>query len=1003
MTTAYSITSELATVTSVRDKKELVVIEKASQPVTVGTFATNAIANYYMAETIFAFWAYGMRPNQRLHAFFDKILVDQHCAPGIVPIRIENTSDHNSIVKNGNYGDALTTNALGQVAGWFRVPAGTFKCGERAFELSDVDNLIKGTDAISTSAAAMFTASQLTVTTENLTLTTINPEISYKDVAAPKDLTESDQVKIEKDVVLSSSITIIANIGEVKGYWWEPIAQGLSINTPSGEAGIFATSIDIYFKQKSRLVENGVSIYICETNNGYPNGNKVLPYSMVNLPWSNVAINNAGTLSYTTATSTDDNVQFPTNFKFTAPVFMNNNTEYAFVIKPDGGDPDYWVYSAQLGDTDTTVSPAHQVTSQPVVGTAFYGATDKQWTALQKEYLKFELYRAKFTKQTGEAYFKNAPKDFISIYNIGSSETNSIRAGDYVFKATSSDPATACTTVYAIVEGYDDAKGLIYAAQSPGTFIPNSYVQIHRFANDSLITSPNSETIKAWGNTGAVHDVKLDMLVPQLATITPAGTSLSLSYSGTSNTYVKDTDRYPVTIGYESEFLDKERIIASRSNELSYMSSNSSFKMYAKLATDSELISPVVDLVKNKQLALSNEIDPITFIYDEFYNNGASKSKYISKVITLADGQDAEDLQVILSAFRPNGSDIQVWVKFLNAEDSDSMTDKTWAPMVNINQSLYSSPDLNDIKEFVFTIPPYYGMIPTTGNSTSTSSCTVITGTSTLFTTELEPGWYINMLGTATNQEVSRKIVSIDSDTSITLDGTFNVNYTNQPYFIVPPPTAPWLSANSVVKLSGLVSTSTTNNTISGFVSQFNANTQVTNGTEAITITNANTYYNVGDRVYYYVPTGNTAVGGLTGNSFYYIQASNTTTIKLGTTADAASPIDLTATTYTENHSINTTNFLGELTPGAEIKINGDIQAIVSISNGTSLSVGTPWTSAVTANSVYLVAPNGLSYLNKDNALYTSFKRFQIKIVLQSNDSSKVPMIKNLRSLALQL
>lgn len=998
---AYSTTSELGTVISARDKQQLVVTEKTSQPVTVGTFATSATANYYMAETIIAFWAYGMRPNQRLHAFFDKILVDEHCAPGIVPTTIADTSKHTSIVKNGDYGDNLVTNALGQVAGWFSIPAGTFKCGERSFELSDVDNLIKGSDAISTSAAAMFTASQLNVTTENLTLTTINPEISYKTILAPTDLTESDQIKIEKNVVLADSITIIADIGEVRGYWWEPIAQGLSINTPSGEAGIFATSIDIYFKQKSRIVENGVSIYICETLNGYPNGNKVLPYSMVNLPWSSVAINNGGTISYTTATSTNDDVQFPTNFKFTAPVFMNNKTEYAFVIKPDAGDPDYWVYSAQLGDTDTTVSPAHQVTSQPVIGTAFYGATDKQWTALQKEYLKFELYRAKFTNQTGEAYFKNTAKDFISIYNVGSTDVVDIRAGDYVFKATTSDPTTACTSIYAVVEGYDDAKNLIYAAQSPGTFPPNSYVQIHRFANDSLIVSPNSETIKAYGNTGLNHNVTVDMLVPQLATITPAGTSLSLSYSGTSNTYVKDTDRYPVNIGYETEFFDKERIVASRSNEITYMSSNSSFRMYAKLATDSEFISPVIDLVKNKQLALANEIDPITFVYDEFYNNGASKSKYISKVVTLADGQEAEDLQVILSAFRPVSSDIQVWVKFLHAEDSDSITDKTWTPLINTSPGLYSSPNTDDVKEFVFTIPPYYGMIPTTGNLTSTSSCTVITGTSTLFKSELETGWYINMLGTDTNQEVSRKIVSIASDTSMTLDGTFNINYTDQPYFIVPPPTTPWLSTDTTKKLSGLVSTSTLNNTITGFVSQFNASSGVGASDDKIVITSANTYYTAGDRIFYYVPTGNTAITGLAGNTFYYVQQSNSTSIKL-TNTPGGSAIDISAGS-SETHSINTTNFQGELTTGAEIKINGDIQAVVSISNGTSLSVGTPWTSAVTANSIYLVAPNGLSYLNKDNSLYTSFKRFQIKIVLQSNDSSKVPVIKNLRSLALQL
>ena len=985
-----------ATVTSQRTGSDLVVTSKSSQPQNVGNFVTDVTNNLYIAERIVAFFAYGMRPNQRLHAFFDKIIVDQYCAPGIAPSGTFDTSDYRSVEKNGNYGDPITTNALGIASGWFKIPASTFKTGDRVFELCDVDNVVTGEDAISTSSSATFTASNLSVTKQTLTLTTINPEISFQEIkparAADGSLIASDVVQIEQSI-LDPTLNIHVEIGEVRGSWCEPIAQGLTINTPGGEAGIFATSIDIYFKQKAQTVENGVSVYLCETLNGYPNGSRVLPYSSVHLPWSEVVVSEDASLR--------------TNFKFEAPVFLNNNTEYAFVVKPDAGDPDYWVYSALLGETDNTVSPPHQVSSQPAVGTAFYGATDFQWTALQKEYIKFGLWRAKFTNRTGQVALKNKPKDFISIYNIGSSETNSIEVGDYVFEASNSDPATACTSIYALVDGYDDVKGLIYAAETPGSFSPNSYVQIHRFANNTLAVTPgpNSTTIVAWGNTGAVHDVKLDMLVPQLATISPAGTSLSVTYSGTSNTYVKDTSAYPIAVGTENEFYDKERIVASRTNEIAYMSGNSSLRMYADFSTDSELVSPVIDLVKNKQLILQNDIDPITFIYDEFFNNGASKTKYVSKIITLAEGQDAEDIQVILSAFRPVDSDIQVWVKFLNGEDQDNIVDKTWTPLFNTGSYNYSAPNNpGDVKEYVFTVPKYYGMIPTTGNVTTTSACTVITGTGTKFQTELEPGWYINMLATASNQEVTRKIVSIQSNTAMTIEtGGFNVGYTDQPYFIVPPPTTPWLSSDTSYKLRGLVSTSQLNNTITGFSSQFSANTGVVNGTEAINISNANTYYTAGDKVYYYVPNGNTAVTGLTGNTFYYVQSSNSTTIKLGTTPDAASPIDITASVLVETHSINTTNFTGELTPGAEIKINGDMQAVVSIANGTSLTVGTPWSSTVSNVRGYLVSPNGLSYLNKSDSLYTSFKQFQIKIILQSNNSARVPLVKNIRALALQL
>ena len=51
-----------------------------------------------------------------------------------------------------------------------------------------------------------------------------------------------------------------------------------------------------------------------------------------------------------------------------------------------------------------------QVASQPVIGTAFFGSTVHEWTALQSEYVKFNLNIAHFQQGTGSAYFVN--KDY---------------------------------------------------------------------------------------------------------------------------------------------------------------------------------------------------------------------------------------------------------------------------------------------------------------------------------------------------------------------------------------------------------------------------------------------------------------------------------------------------------------------------------------------------------------------------------------------------------------
>lgn len=56
---------------------------------------------------------------------------------------------------------------------------------------------------------------------------------------------------------------------------------------------------------------------------------------------------------------------------------------------------------------------------------------------------------------------------------------------------------------------------------------------------------------------------------------------------------------------------------------------------------------------------------------------------------------------------------------------------------------------------------------------------------------------------------------------------------------------------------------------------------------------NAISAYSVGDRIYYTVPTGNTAIGGLTGNTYYYISFVNNNSFAVSSTANGSN-INLT-------------------------------------------------------------------------------------------------------------
>ena len=97
-------------------------------------------------------------------------------------------------------------------------------------------------------------------------------------------------------------------------------------------------------------------------------------------------------------TSTDASTA--TNFKFPSPVFLKENTEYAFVVKSNSDK--YTVYTARMGDK--TLDGSRLISRQPVFGGMFKSQNGRTWTAEQNEDIKFKLNRASFTTNTAGLY-----------------------------------------------------------------------------------------------------------------------------------------------------------------------------------------------------------------------------------------------------------------------------------------------------------------------------------------------------------------------------------------------------------------------------------------------------------------------------------------------------------------------------------------------------------------------------------------------------------------------
>jgi hypothetical protein len=276
----------------------------------------------------------------------------------------------------------------------------------------------------------------------------------------------------------------------------------------------------------------------------------------------------------------------------------------------------------------------------------------------------------------------------------------------------------------------------------------------------------------------------------------------------TTTTSARDSSFFGININGDTEF-NTPRYRLSRAVEantsLSPMGTNRSVEIKYEISGRNSIASPAIDLSRIALSSTHNLISTNAAIgssedYVKF--GGSSQSRYITRTVTLADGQDAEDLRVYLTAYKPNGSDIFVYYKVLNSDDNDPFADTRWIPMdLDTGQGFTSavtyssSEDKNNFLELVYKVPSFPAGLSDTvyepigvslsGLVSAAGGSNTVTGSSTLFQTQLVAG---NVIRIDTLSGTFR-VHSIASNTSMTLTSqpasvssksAFRVNAVNQ-------------------------------------------------------------------------------------------------------------------------------------------------------------------------------------------------------------------------------
>lgn len=689
------------------------------------------------------FTASGLKPSTRFYPYFDNVPVSGNCL-----------ASNSSLQDVGQLGGALTSDSSGNLFGVFYIPANTFKSGDRVFRLLDVSNLTTGAEVISSHATTTFTGSNISITKANFGANITNPTITQ---------TRSQQTQTLTSVTSGTTTNFIAdpppewNDGGGGGNQDDPIAQTFLVEPIGNEAGVFITSIDLYFEQKHPTLGVTVELREVDQATGFPTP-YILPYGSKSIPSSSI--------------NTSSDASVVTTATFDTPIYVEVGKQYCFVVRPAGNNTETRIWVSVIGGTDvTTNAPIYK---NHGMGDLLISSTNRLWTPFTREDIKCVIKRAQFNNNSGSVTYKTANTEFLTVNSLGgtffdgeavyisnatvavssgatvnASLSNSIivsavnaqtafSIGDAAYISSNTQAITDIVTVTAIpnttnirvssnisfidnngtmgkLAGNGGLTGTVeYFNRDTGTLFINSSTanSTVNFNTGNTQTLIIGSTSKSRANLVSVDNVNYSIAVPQFSAVSPPGTFVNITLNGTPITsFTKDSRTISVQNDVEIELLDYERRVLSRSNEITSAGGVNSLEIVANITSLDNKMSPVLGDIKKNIIAIRNIISTGSTIIanNETFPGGNTHitSKYISRRVVLAEGQDAEDLEIYLTASKPAGTEIYVYAKLQGSEDSEPFDDKYWSLMEQFTErsAVGSKIDPNAFIEYRYRLP----------------------------------------------------------------------------------------------------------------------------------------------------------------------------------------------------------------------------------------------------------------------------------------------------------
>jgi hypothetical protein len=311
-----------------------------------------------------------------------------------------------------------------------------------------------------------------------------------------------------------------------------------------------------------------------------------------------------------------------TNFKFLAPVYLQDNETYAIVVRTD--EPGAKIFISELGEEDLITT--NIITQQPLTGSLYLSQNSQEYKINPLLDMKFKLYSCTFdTSVVADVELKaNPPITFTLDENpfefTPSTPHVRVKARNHGFNFND----------VAIISGV--APGLYGAASpngAPHTLLNGSHLVLAEgLTKDSfmiqlqttdangvnLLTGSTANFVKSnVGGTNVLCSRQLNVDAIYLKTNDLIFTDTSINYFvSASDAAGTPTDFLPM-VANENYYFTSRKVIKSYENQVLLSTSpllkRPSLKIRAQLRSTNPNISPVIDLQKSSIYAISNSID----------------------------------------------------------------------------------------------------------------------------------------------------------------------------------------------------------------------------------------------------------------------------------------------------------------------------------------------------------------------------------------------------------